>query len=92
MTFKPLADRVLVKRDEQEMVHGGIILVNNNDKPQSGTVVAVGTGVHQNGKRVLPKCAEGDHILFGKWSGDDIKIEGEDYLIIRETDIIAKLG
>lgn len=92
MKVKPLQDRVLVKRVEEETkTKGGIIIPDTaKEKPQEGVVVAVGPGkVTDNGQRVVPEVKEGDRVLFGKYSGTDIKIEGEEHLILREDDILA---
>lgn len=92
MKVKPLQDRVLVKRVEEEAkTKGGIIIPDTaKEKPQEGLVVAVGPGkVTDNGQRVVPEVKEGDRVLFGKYSGTDIKIEGEEHLILREDDILA---
>jgi len=92
MKVKPLQDRVLVKRVEEETrTKGGIIIPDTaKEKPQEGIVVAVGPGkIADNGKRVVPEVKEGDRVLFGKYSGTDIKIEGEEHLILREDDILA---
>lgn len=93
MKFKPLADRVVVKRAKTETkTVGGIIIPDTaTEKPQEGVIAAVGPGAYVNGKLEPIDAEVGDRILFGKWSGDDIKIEGEDYLIIRAADIIGKL-
>jgi chaperonin GroES len=92
MKVKPLQDRVLVKRVEEEAkTKGGIIIPDTaKEKPQEGLVVAVGPGkVLDNGTRVAPGVKGGDRILFGKYSGTEIKIEGEEHLILREDDILA---
>lgn len=92
MKVKPLQDRVLVKRVEEEhKTKGGIIIPDTaKEKPQEGLVVAVGPGkITDNGQRVAPEVKAGDRILFGKYSGTDIKIEGEEHLILREDDILA---
>ncbi|MCL5966665.1 MAG: co-chaperone GroES [Deltaproteobacteria bacterium] len=92
MKVKPLQDRVLVKRVEEEnKSKGGIIIPDTaKEKPQEGQVVAVGPGkITDNGQRVAPEVKAGDRILFGKYSGTDIKIEGEEHLILREDDILA---
>ena len=92
MKVKPLQDRVLVKRVEEEAkTKGGIIIPDTaKEKPQEGLVVAVGPGkIADNGSRVTPEVKAGDKILFGKYSGTEIKIEGEEHLILREDDILA---
>ncbi|SCA57115.1 chaperone Hsp10, affects cell division [Candidatus Terasakiella magnetica] len=92
MKFRPLHDRVLVKRLEQETkTAGGIILPEAaQEKPSEGEVVAVGSGVRaDNGEFVALDVKAGDQILFGKWSGTEIKVDGEDLLIMKETDIMG---
>ena len=92
MKVRPLQDRILVKRVEEEnKTKGGIIIPDTaKEKPQEGMVVAVGKGkVTDNGTRVPPEVKAGDRILFGKYSGTDIKIEGEEHLILREDDVLA---
>ncbi len=92
MKVKPLQDRVLVKRVEEEAkTKGGIIIPDTaKEKPQEGLVVAVGPGkVTDAGNRVAPEVKAGDRILFGKYSGTEIKIEGQEHLILREDDILA---
>jgi chaperonin GroES len=92
MKVRPLQDRILVKRVEEEAkTKGGIIIPDTaKEKPQEGLVVAVGPGkVSDTGKRVAPDVKEGDRVLFGKYSGTDIKIEGEEHLILREDDVVA---
>jgi chaperonin GroES len=90
----PLHDRVLVKRiEEKESVRGGIIIPDTaKEKPQEGEVVAVGAGKMEKGERVPMDVKAGDRILFGKYSGTEIKIEEQEYLILREDEILAKLG
>jgi chaperonin GroES len=92
MKVRPLHDRVIVKRiEEQEKTKGGIIIPDTaKEKPIEGKVAAVGPGkMMENGKRVALQVKEGDRVLFGKYAGTDIKIEGEEHLIMREDDIIA---
>lgn len=92
MTIKPLADRVVVKPAEaEEKTSGGIILPDTaKEKPQEGTIVAVGPGkVSDNGTKVPMEVKTGDKILYGKYSGTEITIEGEEHLIMRESDILA---
>jgi chaperonin GroES len=92
MKVKPLQDRVLVKRVEEEAkTKGGIIIPDSaKEKPQEGLVVAVGPGkVTDNGTRVTPEVKAGDRILFGKYSGSEIKVDGVEHLILREDDILA---
>lgn len=88
----PLQDRVIVKRDNVEtMSKGGIVLPNEaKDKPTFGTVIAVGPGkMLECGDLLVPSVSEGDRILFGKYSGTEVKIDLEEYLVIREEDIMA---
>jgi chaperonin GroES len=94
VNITPLHDRVLIKRiEEKETVKGGIIIPDTaKEKPQEGEVMAVGAGKLEKGERVPMDVKVGDRILFGKYSGTDIKIEGEEYLILREEEILAKLG
>jgi chaperonin GroES len=89
----PLHDRILVKRIEpKETVKGGIILPDTaKEKSQEGEVIAVGAGKLHEGKRIPLDVAVGDHVLFGKYSGTDIKIEDEEYLILREDDVFGKI-
>jgi chaperonin GroES len=95
MNVKPLADRILVRRlDEPEVKRGGIIIPDTaKEKPQQGEVVAVGPGrVTDDGKRVALEVKKGDKILIGKYSGTEVKIEGSEYLIMREDDVLAVIG
>ena len=92
MAFRPLGDRVLVKRvDEESKTKGGIIIPDTaKEKPQEGEVLAVGPGARdENGKRVEMDVKAGDRILFGKWSGTEVKLEGEDLIIMKESDILG---
>jgi len=92
--MRPLHDRVLIKRlEEGEQRSGGIIIPDTaKEKPQQGHVEAVGSGkMMDNGDRVPPEVKAGDRILFGKYSGAEIKIEGTDYLILREDEILGVL-
>jgi chaperonin GroES len=92
MKVKPLQDRVIVKRlEEEEKTKGGIIIPDTaKEKPQEGKVVAVGDGkLNDKGERVALDVKEGDRVLFGKYSGNDITIDGEEHLIMKEDDIIA---
>ena len=94
MSMRPLHDRVLVKRLEKgEEVSGGIIIPDTaKEKPQQAEVKAVGNGkLLDSGQRVAPEVKAGDRILFGKYSGSEIKIEGEEYLILREDEILGVL-
>jgi len=92
MTFRPLHDRVVVKRiDAEEKTKGGIIIPDTaKEKPQEGEVVAVGPGARdESGKLVALDLKVGDRILFGKWSGTEIKLDGEDLLIMKESDVLG---
>ena len=92
MKFRPLHDRVLVRRIEaEEKTAGGIIIPDTaREKPQQGEVLAVGPGKRdETGKLVPPDVKAGDAILFGKWSGTEVKIDGEDLLIMKESDIMG---
>jgi chaperonin GroES len=94
MKIRPLHDRVLVKRiEESETVKGGIVIPDTaKEKPQQGEVIAVGNGkLLETGKRVAVGVKVGDRILFGKYSGSDVKIEAEEYLIVREDEILGVL-
>jgi len=94
MKIRPLHDRIIVKRmEEQEVKKGGIIIPDSaKEKPQEGKVIAVGNGkVADDGKKIPLDVKKGDRILFGKYSGNEVKIDGEDYLILREEDILAIL-
>ncbi|AFR26704.1 MULTISPECIES: co-chaperone GroES [Bartonella] len=93
--FRPLHDRVVVRRVESEnKTAGGIIIPDTaKEKPQEGEIIAVGNGaLDDNGKRVPLEVKTGDRILFGKWSGTEVKINGEDLLIMKESDIMGILG
>jgi len=96
MPIKPLYDRILVKRveEEEDKTSGGIYIPDTaKEKPQEGEVVAVGTGkVLETGQVQEPVVSVGDRILFGKYSGTEIKHEGQEYLIMREDDILAKIA
>jgi chaperonin GroES len=95
MNLRPLHDRVLVRRlEEQEQVRGGIIIPDSaKEKPQQAEVVAVGAGkVLEDGKRATPDVKAGDRILFGKYSGADVRIDGQEYLILREDEILGVLA
>ncbi len=95
MKVRPLYDRLLIRRiEEQETAKGGLIIPDTaKEKPQQGEVLAVGNGrVLENGQKVAVDVKVGDKILFGKYSGNDIKMEGEDALILREDEVLAVLG
>lgn len=92
MVYKPLADRVILKPVQaEEMTKGGIVLPDTaKDKPQEGEVVAVGPGrILDNGTKVASELKVGDRVIYSKYSGSEVKIEGEEYLIIRESDVLA---
>ncbi len=94
-TFKPLHDRVAVRRvDAEERSKGGIIIPDTaKDKPQQGEVIAVGEGARDdNGKRIALDVKVGDKILFGKWSGTEVTLEGDELLIMKESDIMGIVG
>jgi chaperonin GroES len=92
MTFRPLHDRILIRRIEADgKTAGGIIIPDTvKEKPHEGEVVAIGPGaVDEIGKRVAPDVKVGDHVLFGKWSGTEIALDGEDLLIMKESDLMG---
>ena len=92
MNFRPLHDRVLVRRVEAEQkTAGGIIIPDSvQEKPQEGEVVAIGTGTKADNGTITPlDVKSGDKILFGKWSGTEVKLDGEDLLIMKESDILG---
>ena len=94
MKIRPLHDRILVERvEEKETVRGGIIIPDSaKEKPQEGKVIAAGSGkVGEDGKRIPLDVKAGDKILFGKYSGSEVKIEEKEYLILREEDVLAIL-
>ncbi|GER07363.1 10 kDa chaperonin [Iodidimonas muriae] len=95
MAFRPLHDRVLVRRVEsEEKTRGGIIIPDSaKEKPQEGEVVAAGAGAKNEKGEVAPLDVKaGDRVLFGKWSGTEVKIDGEDLLIMKESDILGIIG
>jgi chaperonin GroES len=95
MKFRPLHDRVAVKRVEGEAKSkGGIIIPDTvKEKPSEGEVLAVGPGARdESGKIVAPSLKVGDHILFGKWSGTEVKIDGQDILIMKESDVMGVIA
>jgi chaperonin GroES len=95
MKFRPLHDRVVIRRAEGDTKSkGGIIIPDNaKEKPQEGEVVAVGPGSRDEGGKLIPLDVEaGDIVLFGKWSGAEVKLDGEDLLIIKESDIMGIVG
>jgi chaperonin GroES len=92
MAFRPLGDRVLVKRvEEEQKTKGGIIIPDTaKEKPQEGEVIAVGPGARDEAGKVQPlDLKKGDRILFGKWSGTEVKIDGADLLIMKESDVLG---
>ena len=92
--IKPLGDRVLVQALQAEETVGGIIIPDTatKEKPQQGTVVAVGPGrMSDEGNRIAPEVKSGDTVLFGKYSGTEIEVDGEEFMILREADILAVL-
>ena len=94
MKIRPLYDRIVVKRiEEQETVRGGIIIPDSaKEKPQEGEVMAVGNGKRlEDGKLVPLEVKVGDRILFGKYSGSDIKLDGDEYMIMREDEVLGVL-
>jgi chaperonin GroES len=95
LKFRPLHDRVVVKRiDAEEKSKGGIIIPDTaKEKPQEGQVVAVGPGGRdESGKLIAMDVKAGDRVLFGKWSGTEVKLEGEDLLIMKESDIMGVIA
>jgi chaperonin GroES len=95
MNVRPLADRILVRRmEDQETKKGGIIIPDTaKEKPLEGEVIAVGPGrVTEDGKRIPLDVKKGDRVLIGKYSGTDVKIEGSEYVILREEDVLAIVG
>ena len=95
MAFKPLHDRVLVKRvQSDEKTKGGLIIPDSaKEKPAEGEVVAVGEGARKDsGELIAPSVKAGDRVLFGKWSGTEVKLDGEDLLIMKEADIMGIIG
>ncbi|MEX2644053.1 MAG: co-chaperone GroES [Acetobacterales bacterium] len=94
MKFRPLHDRVLVRRVEQEQkTAGGVIIPDTvQEKPQEGEVVSVGAGARNDkGDLIAPEVKPGDRVLFGKWSGNEVKLDGEELLIMKESDILGIL-
>ena len=95
MKFRPLGDRVVVRRvKEDTKTAGGIIIPDTaQEKPQEGEIIAVGPGaLDDNGKRVAPEVKAGDRVLFGKWSGTEVKLDGDDLLIMKESDIMGVIA
>ena len=95
MKFRPLHDRVLVESlDSEEKTAGGIIIPDTaKEKPQEGKVIAVGPGSKSEDGKITPMDVKvGDHVLFGKWSGTEVKVDGKDYSIMKESDIMGVIG
>lgn len=93
--FRPLHDRVVVRRvDSEEKTKGGIIIPDSaKEKPQEGEVIAVGSGARDEAGKLVPlDVKKGDRVLFGKWSGTEVKLNGEDLLIMKESDIMGIIG
>ncbi len=91
MKIKPLQDRILVERIEEEVKKGGIIIPDTaKEKPQQGKVIAVGSGrVDDKGNRIPMEVKKGDYILFGKYAGNEVRIDDKEYLIMREDDVLG---
>jgi chaperonin GroES len=92
MKFRPLHDRVVIRRIEgEDKTKGGILIPDTvKEKPQEGEIIAVGPGARdESGKLIAPEVKAGDRVLFGKWSGSEVKIDGEDLLIMKESDILG---
>jgi chaperonin GroES len=95
VSIRPLNDRIIVRRmEEQEQMRGGLYIPDTaKEKPQEGEVLAVGNGkLLDNGQRIAIDLKAGDRILFGKYSGTEIKLDGEEYLILREDEVLAVIG
>jgi chaperonin GroES len=95
MTLRPLHDRIVVRRiEDSETMRGGLYIPDSaKEKPQQGEVLAVGAGrVDKSGKRIAPEVKAGDRVLFGKYSGSEVKIDGQEALIMREDEVLAILG
>jgi chaperonin GroES len=93
--FRPLHDRVVVRRvDSEEKTKGGIIIPDSaKEKPQEGEIIAVGSGARDEAGKLVPlDVKKGDRVLFGKWSGTEVKLNGEDLLIMKESDIMGIIG
>ncbi|MCH8494153.1 MAG: co-chaperone GroES [Balneolales bacterium] len=93
-SIKPLGDRVLVRPDvaEEKTASGIIIPDTAKEKPQRGTIVAAGPGKYENGTKIDMSVKEGDTVLYGKYSGTELNLDGEDFLIMRESDILGIVG
>ena len=95
MKFRPLGDRILVKRVEEETkTKGGIIIPDTaKEKPQEGEVISVGAGARDDSGKIVPlELKAGDRILFGKWSGQEVKVDGVDLIIMKESDVLGTLS
>ncbi|MBS7805465.1 co-chaperone GroES [Rhizobiales bacterium TNE-4] len=95
MKFRPLHDRVVVRRlESEEKTKGGIIIPDTaKEKPQEGEIIAVGSGARDEAGKLVPlDVKKGDRVLFGKWSGTEVKIDGQDLLIMKESDIMGIVG
>ena len=95
MKFRPLHDRVVVRRlNSEEKTKGGIIIPDTaKEKPQEGEIIAVGSGARDEAGKLVPlDVKKGDKVLFGKWSGTEVKIDGEELLIMKESDIMGVIG
>jgi len=94
MKITPLGDRIMVRRIEEEEVKKGSIIIPDTakEKPQQGEVIAVGKGRLEDGKRIPLEVEKGQKIIFGKYSGTEISVEGEEYLIMREEDVLGIVG
>ncbi len=93
ISIKPLADRVIIQPLESETMKGGIIIPDTaKEKPQQGKIMAVGPGqINDAGERVKPEVKKGDVVLYGKYAGTEVTVDGKDYLILRESDVLAIL-
>jgi chaperonin GroES len=94
-TLRPLHDHVMVQRTEEDQTHHGSIIIPDSakEKPQEGKVIAVGTGrLHDNGTKTPLDIKAGDRVLFGKYSGSEVKLDGEEYIIMKEADVLGVLG
>ena len=94
MNLKPLGDRVIVKPSEgEEVTASGIVLPDTaKEKPQEGTVVAVGTGRTEDGEKIAPEVSANDKVIYSKYGGTEVKVEGDEYLILSERDILAVIN
>ena len=95
MAFRPLHDRVVVRRvDSEAKTAGGIIIPDTaKEKPQEGEIIAIGTGARKDNGEIVPLDVKaGDRVLFGKWSGTEVKVDGEDLLIMKESDIMGVIA